>query len=61
MNLRDDEVVIQLTKKIKFKSLHEITNEEEFDPVNQVQDNKYNYSSAKRQFQIKLLAVSITS
>ena len=40
-------------KKIKFKSLEEITNENTFDSVVQEGDEQYNYCSANTQFNLK--------
>ena len=58
MHFSDDEEDNELPNKIKFKFLDEIKTEENSDPVNQVHDEEYSYSSANRQFEMKWFSKS---
>ena len=45
--------VAELPRKAKFRSLDEITNEENFDVLKQVENKQYNFNTANKQPQIK--------
>ena len=47
------EHVAELPRKTKFRHLDEITNEENFDVLKQVENKQYSFSATNKQFQMK--------
>ena len=47
------EEVAELPRKTKFRHLDEITNEENFDVLKQVENKQYSFSATNKQFQMK--------
>ena len=53
INFTNMEDVAELPRKAKFRSLDEVTNEENFYGLKQVENKQYNFSTANKQFQMK--------
>ena len=53
INRRNDDNEIELPRKVKFQSLDQITDENNFDPVVQEENEEYNYCSSDKKFKMK--------